>query len=96
MTRTCCARLWTRRFLRPRASASWGDRAMLDFLRRVARQRGLIILTDPDGAGFLIRNYLKGALPRDRVLHAYVPDIAGKEAAQAAAGERGASWAWRG
>ena len=66
-----------------------GDRAMLDFLRRVARQRGLIILTDPDGAGFLIRNYLKGALPRDRVLHAYVPDIAGKERRKRQPGKEG-------
>lgn len=55
------------------------NRALLDFLRSVAEKRGLIILTDSDGAGFVIRNYLKGALPKDRVLHAYIPDICGKE-----------------
>lgn len=55
------------------------DRELLAFLRRVAEKRGLIILTDPDGAGFVIRNYLKGALPKDKVLHAYIPDICGKE-----------------
>ena len=55
------------------------DRELLALLRAVADKRGLIIFTDPDGAGFVIRNYLKGTLPRDRVLHAYVPDVPGKE-----------------
>ena len=55
------------------------DRELLAFLRTVAEARGLIILTDSDGAGFVIRNYLKGALPRDRVRHAYIPDVPGKE-----------------
>ena len=52
---------------------------LLALLRRLAERQGLIILTDSDGAGFLIRNHLKGALPQDRVKHAYIPDIAGKE-----------------
>lgn len=65
------------------------DRKLLDFLRRVAEKRGLIILTDPDGAGFVIRNFLKGALPKDRVLHAYIPDIYGKERRKAHAGKEG-------
>ena len=51
----------------------------LALFRRIAQARGLIILTDGDGAGFLIRNYLKGALPADQVKHAYIPDIYGKE-----------------
>lgn len=65
------------------------DRQLLDFLRRVAEKRGLIILTDSDGAGFVIRNYLRGALPKDRVLHAYIPDIAGKERRKAHPGREG-------
>lgn len=65
------------------------DAALLSFLRRVAEAKGLIILTDPDGAGFLIRNYLKGALPRDKVLHAYVPDRYGKEKRKTAPGKEG-------
>ena len=65
------------------------DRAKLELLRRVAEKRGLIILTDPDGAGFVIRNYLKGALPKDKVLHAYVPDILGKEKRKRAPGKEG-------
>ena len=59
--------------------AVFNDREKLAFLRRLAEQRGLIVLTDSDGAGFVIRNYLKGALPRDRVKQAYIPDIPGKE-----------------
>ena len=55
------------------------DKTKLDFLRTVAETRGLIILTDSDGAGFVIRNHLKGALPKDKVRHAYIPDILGKE-----------------
>ena len=65
------------------------DKALLALLRRIAQQRGLIILTDADGAGFVIRNYLKGALPKDRVLHAYIPDIAGKERRKSAPGKEG-------
>lgn len=66
-----------------------GDRAMLSFLRTVAETRGLIILTDSDGAGFVIRNYLKGALPKDKVRHAYIPDVPGKERRKAAPGREG-------
>lgn len=65
------------------------DQKLLDFLRRVAKQRGLIILTDSDGAGFVIRNYLKSALPGDRVLHAYIPDVRGKEKRKLHPGKEG-------
>lgn len=65
------------------------NKALLDFLRRVAQERGLIILTDSDGAGFVIRNYLKGALPKDKVLHAYIPDIPGKERRKTQPGKEG-------
>ena len=65
------------------------DKKLLSLLRRVAEKRGLIILTDPDGAGFLIRNFLRGALPPDRVLHAYVPDIYGKERRKPRPGKEG-------
>ena len=65
------------------------NRAKLALLRSVAQKRGLIILTDPDGAGFVIRNYLKGALPKQGVYHAYVPDIAGKERRKRSPGKEG-------
>lgn len=65
------------------------DPKLLAFLRRVAENRGLIVLTDSDGAGFVIRNYLKSALPKDRVLHAYVPDVYGKERRKRSPGKEG-------
>ncbi len=65
------------------------NRQKLDFLRQVARHRGLIILTDSDGAGFVIRNYLKGALPAEQVRHAYIPDVYGKEKRKHQPGKEG-------
>ena len=65
------------------------DKKLLSLLRRVAEKRGLIILTDPDAAGFVIRNFLRGALPKDRVLHAYVPDVYGKERRKEKPGKEG-------
>ena len=67
----------------------FNDREKLAFLRRLAEKRGLIILTDSDGAGFVIRNYLKGALPKDKVKHAYIPDVRGKERRKRAPGKEG-------
>ncbi len=65
------------------------NRELLEFLRQVAQVRGLIILTDSDGAGFVIRNYLRGALPKEQVRHAYIPDVYGKEKRKAAPGKEG-------
>lgn len=67
----------------------FNDREKLAFLRRLAEKQGLIILTDSDGAGFLIRNYLKGALPGKQVKQAYIPDVAGKERRKRKAGKEG-------
>ena len=57
----------------------FNNKEKLAFLRRLAEERGLIVLTDSAGAGFVIRNYLKGALPKDKVKQAYITDIHGKE-----------------
>ena len=65
------------------------DGEKLALFRRLAEERGLIILTDPDGAGFVIRNFLKGSIPPDRVKHAYVPDILGKERRKRTPGKEG-------
>lgn len=59
--------------------AVFSDRELLKLIKRLAERRGVIIMTDSDGAGLVIRNYLKGALPAGKVLNAYVPDILGKE-----------------
>ncbi len=57
----------------------FSDTEKLDLIRRIAVKRGVILLTDSDGAGLVIRGYLKGALPADLVKEAYIPDIVGKE-----------------
>ena len=58
-------------------------------LRRLAAERGIIVLTDSDGAGFVIRNHLKGILPPQQVKHAYIPDIVGKERRKRQPGKEG-------
>ena len=65
------------------------DKANLAFLRRVAENRGLIVFTDSDGAGFVIRNFLKSAIDPAYLLHAYIPDIYGKEKRKSAPGKEG-------
>ena len=55
------------------------NKEKLALLRRVAEQRGLIVLTDADGAGLVIRNRLRGAISAQYLKHAYIPDVAGKE-----------------
>ena len=67
----------------------FNDREKTALLRRLAETRGIILFTDPDGAGFVIRNRLKGAIPTGRVLHAYVPDVYGKEKRKRKAGKEG-------
>ncbi len=65
------------------------DRALLSLLRRTAQKRGLIILTDSDGGGFVIRNFLKSSIDPKYVKHAYIPDIFGKERRKKAPGKEG-------
>ena len=57
----------------------FNDSQKQKLLRTMAEKRGLIILTDPDGAGFLIRNFIKSCIPAEQLKQAYVPDIPGKE-----------------
>lgn len=67
----------------------FNDRERTALLRRLAETRGVIVFTDSDGAGFVLRNHLKGALPSGRVLHAYAPDVYGKEKRKRRAGKEG-------
>lgn len=69
--------------------ADMKDPALLRLLQQAAQTTGLVILTDSDGAGFLIRNTLKSALPETGVLHAYIPDLPGKEKRKNAPGKEG-------
>ena len=65
------------------------NREQMALLRRVAEKRGLIVFTDPDGAGFVIRNRIKSVIPGQYLKHAYVPDVYGKEKRKAKAGKEG-------
>ena len=65
------------------------DKAQMALLRQVAQRRGLIVFTDADGAGFVIRNHLKSAIPSQYLKHAYTPDIFGKERRKSAPGKEG-------
>ena len=58
-------------------------------LALLPEKRGLIVLTDPDGAGFVIRSHLKGSIPPEQVKHAYVPDVYGKERRKRQGGKEG-------
>lgn len=55
------------------------DKEKQAMIRRLADKRGILVLTDSDGAGFVIRNFLKGCVPKEKIKHAYIPDIFGKE-----------------
>ena len=65
------------------------NKEQMALLRRVAERQGLIVFTDSDGAGFVIRNHIKSAIPGKYLLHAYIPDIPGKERRKAAPGKEG-------
>ncbi len=65
------------------------DRERLKMIRKIAAKRGILILTDSDGAGLTIRNFLRGALPKEQVKHAYVPEIMGKERRKKQASKEG-------
>ena len=65
------------------------DKKQMALLRQVAEKRGLIVFTDADGAGFVIRNHVKSAIPGKYLMHAYTPDIFGKERRKDKAGKEG-------
>ena len=65
------------------------NKEQMQLLRKVAEIRGLIVFTDADGAGFVIRNHIKSAIPNQYLKHAYTPDILGKERRKSAPGKEG-------
>ena len=65
------------------------DKMLVEMLRRLAEKQGLIILTDSDGAGFQIRDYLSGCIDPKYIKHAYVPDVMGKEKRKTVGGKEG-------
>ena len=67
----------------------FNDREKQQLLRTLAQKRGLIVLTDSDGAGFVIRNFIKGCVDPKLVKHAYIPDVYGKERRKSAPSKEG-------
>lgn len=65
------------------------DKEKQQLLRRLAKEKGIIVLTDSDSAGFLIRKFLKSSIPEDRITHVYIPDVYGKEKRKTQAGKEG-------
>jgi ribonuclease M5 len=65
------------------------NREQMSLLRQVAQKRGLVVFTDSDGAGFVIRNHVKSAIDNRYLKHAYIPDVYGKERRKAAPGKEG-------
>lgn len=61
----------------------------LEYMRRVAQKRGIITLTDSDGAGLVIRNHIKSVLNNENVYYAYIPQLEGKERRKARPGKEG-------
>ena len=65
------------------------DKERMAFLRRLAGERGLLILTDSDSAGFVIRNHLRSAIPPEQITQAFIPPIPGKERRKTAPSKEG-------
>lgn len=65
------------------------DKEKQELIRAVARRRGILVMTDVDSAGFVIRNFLRGIVPQDQILHAYIPTIKGKEKRKSEASKEG-------
>ena len=69
--------------------ALFSDKDLRRFLQKLAGERGLLVLTDSDAAGFKIRGHLAGLVPPNQILHAYIPDIYGKESRKHAPSKEG-------
>ena len=65
------------------------DKEKQSLIRQIAEKRGILIMTDVDSAGFVIRNFLRGIVPEDRIRHAYIPTVEGKERRKPEPGKEG-------
>ncbi|MFR5876265.1 MAG: toprim domain-containing protein [Eubacterium sp.] len=65
------------------------DKEKMRFIKRLAQDRGIIILTDSDHAGFMIRNYISSGVPKNRIINVYIPDVFGKEKRKSEASKEG-------
>lgn len=69
--------------------AVFKDKEKMDMIRLLAKKKGLLVLTDSDSAGFKIRSYIRGCIPKEQVVHAYIPDLFGKEKRKTEASKEG-------
>ena len=67
----------------------FSDKEKQSLIKQIAQKRGILVLTDSDGAGFVIRNFLRGIVPPSQIKHCYIPQIAGKEKRKAQPGKEG-------
>lgn len=65
------------------------DKEKQQLLRRLAKEKGIILLTDSDSAGFMIRNFITSVVPKDKIINVYIPDIYGKEKRKTEGGKEG-------
>ena len=67
----------------------FSDKEKQSLIRQIAATRGILVFTDSDSAGFVIRNFLRGSIPTEQIRHAYIPQISGKEKRKSAPGKEG-------
>lgn len=67
----------------------FSDKEKQNLIRKIAEARGILVLTDSDSAGFVIRNFLKGVVDKSKIKHCYIPQIHGKEKRKAQSGKEG-------
>ena len=65
------------------------DKEKLAFIKKLANEKGIVVLTDSDHAGFMIRNYISSGIPKDRIINVYIPDVYGKEKRKAKPSKEG-------
>ena len=65
------------------------DKKKLSFIKKLALERGIVVLTDSDHAGFMIRSHIASAVPKSRIKNVYIPDVYGKEKRKAAPSKEG-------
>lgn len=65
------------------------DKEKQQLLRRLAKEKGIIVLTDSDSAGFMIRNFISSVVQKEKIINVYIPDIYGKEKRKTEAGKEG-------
>lgn len=65
------------------------DKKKLTFIKKLALERGIVVLTDSDHAGFMIRSHISSAVPKSRIKNVYIPDVYGKEKRKAAPSKEG-------